>query len=548
MGSSPSNKPPSSGSASPSQRKSLPPIEKDIGPYRVKKVLGRGASAVVYLAVHREIGREVAIKVLDSGLTMDPKQAARFLQEAQVVNRIKHPGIIEVHDLISLENPPRRAMIMEYVAGPTLARALRDGPFTEIQAVEITLQLAQALAAMHQRGIIHRDMKPANVLLIGARGEDFSTHCLKIGDFGLAKMAQGGASLTALGLPLGTPRYMAPEQIAGEEATDKTDIYALGEMFYELIAGEPMFEGTAQALMTQKLVASPRPELPHVSAESEAIERLISACIAEKPELRPSIDQLVDQLIGLRARLKGELAAATVPDVDSVLEGMPLGIERTAVPESPIYGKPTGFGRAAIPTPPAPLPASPPVVPPHVSVPPIATPVEEPKIEAGQIVLPEGPSGLEIDDPRARAALANLKGKYRYPPRGSKIKRIFGAILVLGALGMMAVVGFAFVAGKKPGKVSTYAPRGPGEGVEIVTEPRGAEVYDTNSGLYLGTTPLTLHVPKGKLLLVDVRLIDYYPRNVQLDGSEKRVGMKLEKLENPGFGAPFRAFVRWLEE
>ena len=255
----------------------------EIGPpripgYEILEVLGRGGMGVVYKAVHLRLNRAVALKMLLAGAFATRAERQRFSREAEVVAKLRHPNIVQVHDVGDLDGRPY--FTMEFVEGGSLAELIAGTPRPARQAAELMATLADAMEAAHRGGIVHRDLKPSNVLLT-ADGTP------KIGDFGLARHLEVGPSLTQSGAAVGTPSYMAPEQARGKsgEAGPAADIYALGAMLYELLTGRPPFraESAAETLhqvitrdpvppsrLNAKVPAGPGDDLPEVPAQGAA--------------------------------------------------------------------------------------------------------------------------------------------------------------------------------------------------------------------------------------------------------------------------------------
>ncbi len=220
------------------------------GRYIIQDELGRGASATVFRARDTTLDRNVALKVIASSLASDPEFTWRFEQEARLAARLDHPNIVTVHDVGTL--PDGRAFIaMRLLDGKPLDRLMAErGQMTPNEVVQIVDQLAMALDYTHASGLVHRDVKPSNVT-IDAAGRATLT------DFGIAR-ALDSARVTLPGLTIGTPRYMSPEQVRGEDTTPATDEYSLAVMAYEMMAGRPPFEGDGTALM-YKIVHEPAP-------------------------------------------------------------------------------------------------------------------------------------------------------------------------------------------------------------------------------------------------------------------------------------------------
>jgi TolB-like protein/Flp pilus assembly protein TadD len=245
--------------------------------YRIERELGRGGMAVVYLAEDRKHGRRVALKVLRPELT-PALGADRFHREIEIASRLQHPNILSLHD--SGEAGGMLYYAMPYVEGESLrARLVREVQLNAAEAVRIASEVADALACAHAAGVLHRDIKPENILLT-------SGHAV-VADFGIARAldAAGADRLTETGLALGTPHYMSPEQASGTRALDaRSDIYALGCVLYEMLAGEPPFSGpTSQAILARHAV-DPVPCLRTVRATvSPALEEAVGKALAKVP-------------------------------------------------------------------------------------------------------------------------------------------------------------------------------------------------------------------------------------------------------------------------
>jgi serine/threonine-protein kinase len=209
------------------KEKEYVPKHKKVGPYRVRQVLGRGGMAVVYAGLHEQLQREVAIKELLPLARHDPEGMSRFRREALALAAFRHQGIVTLYDLI--EKNDALFMILERVDGPTLQELMADGPLPPEVAAVVGAKVAAALEHAHFNRIIHRDIKPSNVMFTKS-GE------VKLMDFGIAKDI-GLEALTRQGMAIGTPSYMSPEQVAGKKIDHRTDLYSLGAMLYEALAG-----------------------------------------------------------------------------------------------------------------------------------------------------------------------------------------------------------------------------------------------------------------------------------------------------------------------
>ena len=246
------------------------------GRYRVERTLGRGGMAVVYLAHDEELHRLVAVKVLAEHIAGDGNFRARFLHESKLASRLSHPNVVQVYDAGETEGSPY--IVMEYVPGDTLAQR---GKLTHAEVVPLALQACAGLQHAHNAGLVHRDVKPANLLV---RQDDV----LKIADFGIARAA-GLTRLTQHGTVLGTAAYLSPEQAAGEEVSAAADIYSLGAVVYELLTGRPPYESESLAELgaqqTSGVITPLRDVEPSVP---EPVEAAVMHALARNPRFRPA--------------------------------------------------------------------------------------------------------------------------------------------------------------------------------------------------------------------------------------------------------------------
>ena len=260
-----------------------------MGRYRVERPLGHGAMSTVDLARDVELDREVALKRLAENLARDDDLRARFQREARLAARLAHPNVIQIYD-VGEDDDGRPFIAMEYVAGETLAELVaRRGPLPPNEAAELGVQACRALAAAHEAGLVHRDVKPQNLLLR-------SDGVLKLGDFGVA-FGLEGTRLTMAGTVLGTAAYFAPEQARGEEVTAAADVYGVGAVLYELLTGRPPRNPTTLAELSENSA------IPVPQGAPPELARLVMSCLAAAPTDRPAS----------AAELAGELAA-TLPE------------------------------------------------------------------------------------------------------------------------------------------------------------------------------------------------------------------------------------------
>lgn len=289
-----------------------PDLNEVLGGYRLDAVIGEGGMGVVYRATHTKLGRRAAVKVLASRLATDQNQVSRFFHEARIVNQIGHPNIIDITDFIETKEPLRVAYIMELIEGPSLRELLREGPLSPRQAVNATLQLTSALGAVHALQVVHRDLKPDNILVSAPLDTDFSEiPSIKVLDFGVAKIQSSGGHehqhRTNTGALLGTPLYMAPEQVASGPVSPLTDVFAVGEILYEMISGRRVFTGDNVQILRQKLAGEiPSLEYPTTTPFPERFATIIEACLAQDTQKRPTTEELFHALTELLEALPAE--------------------------------------------------------------------------------------------------------------------------------------------------------------------------------------------------------------------------------------------------
>ena len=252
-------------------------VGQNIGKYRVLDRIGRGGMGTVYQAMDETLHREVAIKVLNAELN-DPEVAKRFRAEAITVARLSHPGIATIYELFQHEG--QWLMVMEFVRGETLERMVeRMGYLSPQRTAELCMQALAALAHAHSMGVVHRDLKPANMMVT-------ETGSVKIMDFGIARVA-GTEHLTNAGFMMGTPAYMAPEQVMGHEIDARADLYAMGVVFYRLASGKLPFKGDTPFAMAQSQVSDPPTPIGMFRGDLPAwVDQLIVRALAKSPEER----------------------------------------------------------------------------------------------------------------------------------------------------------------------------------------------------------------------------------------------------------------------
>jgi eukaryotic-like serine/threonine-protein kinase len=272
-------------------------IGRTIGPYRPLGLRGAGGMGEVYLAEDTRLDRRVALKILPREVRLDEDRTRRFMREAKAASALNHPNVATIYDIG--ESDGVHFIAMEYVEGETLAEKIRGGPLEPAHLIEIAKQVADALDAAHSRGIIHRDVKPAN-LMVTLRGQ------VKLLDFGLAKIRpqeQLGmgplihASGTSPGIVMGTAAYMSPEQVLGKDVDHRTDIFSLGVVLYEMATGMSPFPGSSTVESMGRILHTPPEPLTPLNARAHpGLERIVRKCLEKDPEDRyPSArDLLID--------------------------------------------------------------------------------------------------------------------------------------------------------------------------------------------------------------------------------------------------------------
>lgn len=290
-----------------------PSLPFEMEDYTLLKVLGMGGMGVVYLAKQRDLDRLVAVKMIRSGILAGEEEVKRFYTEAKAAARLRHPNIVAVHQF------GRRAghhfFSMQYIEGTDLQRVLKHGPLPPRRAAAIVRDVARAIQHAHSRGVLHRDLKPGNVMI----DEQDQIH---VTDFGLAKHLDADSSLTGQGTAIGTPHYMAPEQAIGnsDEATSQSDIYSLGGILFAAIAGHPPLVGDTVMQTLMRVAHHPAPALRSVCPRADVeIEAIVGKCLEKQPCLRyETAAQLADDLdrylagTSISARSKSRLGKTIV--------------------------------------------------------------------------------------------------------------------------------------------------------------------------------------------------------------------------------------------
>jgi len=275
-----------------------------LGRYQIREIIGEGAMACVYKAFDPEINRPLAIKLLKGQLRLDGEYRGRFLREAKGAGVLSHPNIVTVFDVGEDQGHPYIAM--ELVEGQTLAEALKSAkPLATRDIVEIGIQLTRALDYAHKKGIIHRDVKPGNIMRLT------DTNVIKVADFGICRIddsESNDATQTQIGNVLGTPHYMSPEQVIGEKVDSRSDLFSAGVVLYQLLTGHLPFEGDTLISVAYKITKTDPPSLDKVRGDLPlSLRRIIERALKKQPDKRfQSGEEFAQALLGVARELADE--------------------------------------------------------------------------------------------------------------------------------------------------------------------------------------------------------------------------------------------------
>jgi eukaryotic-like serine/threonine-protein kinase len=506
------------------------------GRYRVQRLIGRGGIGLVYLCHHEVLEKPVAMKVLRPEYAEQPEVLQRFVNEARAASAIKSPHTVNTLDVGSLPSGAPY-FIMEYVDAETLAARLqREHALPLADAVEVARQMADGLAAAHGAGIVHRDLKPENVF-VGT--EPDGSLLVKIFDFGVAKVTRAKARLTHVGAIFGTPSYMSPEQARGQPVDPRTDVYAIGIMLFEMIAGHLPFDGDDPLTVMSQHVDAEIPPLKQTQAGAEvpsALENVVRRCLQKDREDRyASVVELERELGRVAATAE---AHAAEPPAEFVRDSM---LPEIVVPLDEV----SSSGRAAPPpvasAPSASAPSAPSASAPSASAhsrpgqPAPSAPSMSPPLAA---VRPVASTPAFVASPALAHSLAPAPASRRgfFPLLAAAVVIVAAGIWLAlpsrgGVLGTFASPeDSALTPTTAPSADSALAPRE--HEVHLVLSPLDAQVYLGEKNL--GPMPVSVKVEEGKPLVVSVRRKGYKPRRVVLDGSQTRIVVGLNKLSASG--------------
>ncbi len=300
------------------------------GSYQVVRLLGEGGMGRVYEARHMRLpGKRFAVKLLHDEFAYQPDILARFEREAQSAATINHPNVVEVVDVCRLEDG-RPFIVTEFLEGEELGALLdRVGKLAPESAIRITRQICRALMAAHEKGIVHRDMKPENVFLVG----DLSAPRVKIIDFGISKQSDDSAKLTRTGMVMGTPAYMAPEQARGEHVDHQADVYSVGGILYRCVTGHKPYDGEDGAMvLTQVLTEEPRrPRVVDSTVPGElelVIERAMARNCADRLPTMTDLEAELGAIDSSPGTVDGSLPSMLPPGPDSGKKTLASEVQR----------------------------------------------------------------------------------------------------------------------------------------------------------------------------------------------------------------------------
>jgi tetratricopeptide (TPR) repeat protein len=302
--------------------------------YTILREIGKGNMATVYLATQESLGRQVALKVMDAALSDDPSFRKRFLQEGQIIAQVSHPNIVTIYDIGSHDR--NYYIALEYAGGGNLRNWV--GKLGCDESVELVKKVAGALGYAHKRGFVHRDVKPGNVLF----RDDGS---VLLSDFGIAKALDNASSqLTKVGMSVGTPKYMSPEQATGRPVTPQSDLYSLGVMFYELLSGKPPFEAESPLAVALMHVNTAPPEMPPHCAP---LQPVVSRLLEKEPQRRfRDAAELIKAIEQAQAAAQAPMSVLDIP-LSGDARTIPASAGRPA-PQRRDSIRPAGGGAAVL--------------------------------------------------------------------------------------------------------------------------------------------------------------------------------------------------------
>jgi len=457
-----------------------------IGGYRLDKVIGRGGMGSVFKATHSRLGRTAAVKVLSESLSADQEFVSRFFHEAKIVNDVHHKNIVDIVDFIEDKELSRVAYVMELIEGPSLSEALKEHPFTLEQTLNVIDQIAAAMAAVHKIGVIHRDLKPSNILLVSSPKRKFSAKAsVKVLDFGIAKsMGDHVSHKTAAGAILGTPAYMAPEQVSAGHVSRAADVFAVGEIFFEMLTGKKLFKGENMAILRAKAMGEiPAVSLPEDLLARKELESIITACLFSDPEKRPSVMELRKSLntirkkIGLEPRPASRAAESIAPD----------SIETEALTMNTSFVSGYSFS----------------------------------DIRSFSSQVTQTPGARLFGGLSLLAVVIVI---------GSNVWLSQKTFSIVGSpLGGAAVGQSSNTIDPKPNEQEPKAPKL--VSIAVITHPEHAEVYDASTKMIIGIAPLVLRVKQAQTKALLIKADGHHDREVEIDTLQAIRTVRLERVK-----------------
>ncbi|XXT16176.1 protein kinase [Sorangium sp. So ce429] len=512
------------------------------GRFTIVSIIARGGMGKVYRAEQAPLGRICALKVLSPKYDgdHDPEFHRRFFLEASTAAKLTHPNTVTVFDY-GHSDDDIYYIAMEYIEGKTLHRVLREeGPFPEARAAHIARQICRSLREAHGLGVVHRDLKPGNVLLVDH--EDEHDH-VKVLDFGLVKDTESGENLTQQGLFMGSPKYMAPEQIANGDVSARTDIYALGVMMYEMLTGHVPFDKGASVGTLMSHVHDPVPPMQTRNPDlaiSQTMEGIVYRCLEKDPAQRfSSMNELV-------AALKFTAGGISTRDTGETLPARPGATShRPSVPSYPsIPSSSTTGDFPGLSTPSSAPPTS--STPTHTG--PLAT---ETALKAPTAPTFVAPSMTDSMGPRPAPAVEGLSATQPGARPGRKVVPWAIAAVLAAGLGVAAVVTSRAPASqtgalaREPGPGSTppaeAAPPAPltpaARALQVESTPPGAAVREGAKELCAETPCEIIWRGTAAALASEHELVfemkGYKPATVRVSVAEERVRAKLDPAAAP---------------
>jgi tRNA A-37 threonylcarbamoyl transferase component Bud32 len=451
--------------------------------YVVEQLLGEGGMGVVFLARHKVIDKRVAIKVLRSEMASDVEMTERFLNEARSASSIGNPHIVDISDFGQLPDGSTY-FVMEFLDGQRLAdltAAHRQGGVPTPRLVHVAKQIARGLSAAHAVGIVHRDLKPDNVMLVN-RGED--RDFVKVLDFGIAKVDTASGRLTKAGSVFGTPHYMAPEQAAGLPVDNRTDIYSLGVILYEMASGKVPFDAdNFMGILTQHMYKKPA---------------LIRAIVPQPQEVPPGLEAVVMKCLEKKADLRYRTMDEVIRDLEKVEQGLVPDALPELMARSGGFHVPVDYFRTAGRSPPGALvPGTPP-----------AGPRRGPSVFVMGLLA------------TCTTALVVIAGVVAYSRAPASTKTPTSTTSIAGDPGAPPAHGSAPAVTAAPAKVTvTVRPTPPDAVLSLV---------EAGSETDLGLGNRVVEVVPGHPVTVRATREGYVGRTVDVDGSQPNVPLKLE--------------------